>query len=379
MTTIAYDAKRIVRNATGLGNYARTLVNDLRRTLPAHCQMLLYTPDAGRDDLRSQIMETPQLRYVYPTRPGGSLRRSIWRSWGIVNDLKRDHVDIYHGLSGELPIGIKAAGIPSVVTIHDLIFLRYPEYYNPIDVAIYKAKFLLTCREAERIIAISRCTALDIVELGGVDPSRIDIIYQSCASRFSSVVSEETIASAIKKYSLPKRFVLNVGTIEERKNVLLAVKALPYLPDDLHLVVVGKRTKYAERVEAWARHNNVAHRLHMLSDVDNSALTAIYQLAESFVYPSRYEGFGIPIIEAIQSRLPVVACTGSCLEEAGGPDCLYVSPDNPEELASALRQTLRGAEFRDARIMRSREYVKRFENNDTARQVIEVYKKLGTK
>ena len=379
MTTIAYDAKRIVRNATGLGNYSRTLVNDLYHSLPADCRMLLYAPDRGRDDLRSQIVEADRLRYVYPTRPLGSVRRAIWRSWGIVKDLKRDGVNLFHGLSGELPIGIKASGIPSVVTIHDLIFLRYPEYYNPIDVAVYKAKFQLTCREADRIIAISRCTALDIVEFGGVDPKRIDIIYQSCGPRFASIVSEEQADSVRRQFNLPGRFVLNVGTIEERKNILLAVKALPMLPDDLHLVVVGRRTKYTDTVERWARKNNVAHRLHILSGVDNASLTAIYQMAESFVYPSRYEGFGIPIIEAIQSRLPVVACTGSCLEEAGGPDCLYVDPDNAEECAAALRQTLRGAEFRDARVMRSREYVRRFENTDTARQVIKVYNKaIGT-
>ena len=376
MTTIAYDAKRIVRNATGLGNYSRTLVNDLSRTLPSDCRMLLYAPDRGRDDLRSQIIETDRLRYVFPAKPLGAIRRAVWRSWGIVKDLRRDGVNLFHGLSGELPIGIKASGIPSVVTIHDLIFLRYPEYYNPIDVAVYKAKFQLTCREADRIIAISRCTALDIVEFGDVDPKRIDIIYQSCGSRFSSIVSEEQADSVRRQYALPQRFILNVGTIEERKNILLAVKALPMLPDDLHLVVVGRRTKYTDAVERWARKNNVAHRLHILSGVDNTALTAIYQMAESFVYPSRYEGFGIPIIEAIQSRLPVVACTGSCLEEAGGPDCLYVDPDNAEECAAALKQTLRGAEFRDARIMRSREYVRRFENTDTARQVIKVYNKV---
>ena len=216
MTTIAYDAKRIVRNATGLGNYARTLVSDMSRLLPADCRMLLYAPDHGRDELRSQIKETQRMKFVYPKKANNSITRAIWRSWGIVKDLRRDSVDLYHGLSGELPIGLKASGIPGVVTIHDLIFLRHPEYYNPIDVAIYKAKFLLTCSEAERIIAISRCTALDIVELGKVDPSRISIVYQSCGTRFSTVVSEEAVQGVRKRYMLPPRFILNVGTIEER-------------------------------------------------------------------------------------------------------------------------------------------------------------------
>lgn len=376
MTKIAYDAKRLVRNTTGLGNYSRTLVNDLSRTLPEACEMLLYTPSYGRENLREQVNMSQRMRYVYPKSAKSGIAQALWRSWGIVRDLKKDGVSLYHGLSGELPIGIRKSGIKSVVTIHDLIFMRHPEYYNPIDVMMYRAKFHLTCREADRIIAISRRTAEDIVELGGVNPKRIDIIYQSCGVRFANVVSEEAADETRRRYNLPERFVLNVGTIEERKNVLLAVKALKYLSEDIHLVVVGRRTKYADKVEKWAEKNNVAHRLHMLSGVENNALHAIYQLAESFVYPSRYEGFGIPIIEAIQSRLPVVATTGSCLEEAGGPDCLYVSPDSPEECAEAIKLTLRGAEQRDLRIMRSREYVKRFENKDTAKQVMEVYRKL---
>lgn len=376
MTKIAYDAKRLVRNTTGLGNYSRTLVNDLSRTLPEACEMLLYTPSYGRENLREQVSMSQRMRYVYPKSAKSGIAQAIWRSWGIVRDLKKDGVSLYHGLSGELPIGIRKSGIKSVVTIHDLIFMRHPEYYNSIDVMMYRAKFHLTCREADRIIAISRRTAEDIVELGGVNSKRIDIIYQSCGVRFANVVSEEAADETRRRYNLPERFVLNVGTIEERKNVLLAVKALKYLSEDIHLVVVGRRTKYADKVEKWAEKNNVAHRLHMLSGVENNALHAIYQLAESFVYPSRYEGFGIPIIEAIQSRLPVVAATGSCLEEAGGPDCLYVSPDSPEECAEAIKLTLRGAEQRDLRIMRSREYVKRFENKDTAKQVMEVYRKL---
>ena len=140
--------------------------------------------------------------------------------------------------------------------------------------------------------------------------------------------------------------------------------------------MVGRRTKYTESVEKTAKKLGVADRLHILSGIDDNDLQAIYQLAETFVYPSRYEGFGIPIIEAIQSGLPVVACTGSCLEEAGGPDSLYVSPDDPVMLAGAIKQTLKDAGGRKERIKSSRMYVKRFENNDTAKRVIDSYKKI---
>jgi glycosyltransferase involved in cell wall biosynthesis len=115
--------------------------------------------------------------------------------------------------------------------------------------------------------------------------------------------------------------------------------------------------------------------LHVVPDDD---LPALYRMADAFVYPSRYEGFGIPIIEAIRLGLPVVACTGSCLEEAGGPDSLYVGPDDDEAMAHAISQMLYGAEGRERRIERSRDYVQRFENTGAAQRFVELYKELTT-
>ena len=136
---------------------------------------------------------------------------------------------------------------------------------------------------------------------------------------------------------------------------------------------MGRRTPYADAVLQEADRLQVAHRVHILNGVPNADLPAIYQMAEACVYPSRYEGFGIPIIEAIQSGLPVVACTGSCLEEAGGPDSLYVSPDDAEGMADAIRRSLKGAEGRHERILRSQQYVHRFEGTDVAGQVLALY------
>ena len=167
-----------------------------------------------------------------------------------------------------------------------------------------------------------------------------------------------------------------MGTVEERKNILLAVKALPLLPSDLHLVVVGRQKPYARKVLSEAERLGVDSRVHFLQGVPNADLPALYQMAEACVYPSRYEGFGIPIIEAIQSGLPVVACTGSCLEEAGGPHSLYVDPDDPAALSRALLQVLKGAEGRDERIRQSQEYVRRFEGTDVASQVLQLYEEL---
>ena len=372
--TIGYDAKRIVRNETGLGSYGRTLVNDLAPIMP-DVTLRLYAPDAGRNDLRCQVQSRENVRFCYPRHLRFRLQRDWWRMKGVVKDLRRDGVELYHGLSGELPEGLSAAGIPGVVTVHDLIFLRHPEFYPALDAFFYKLKFRKMLREATRIIAISACTKRDILYYGDFPEDRIDLVYQSCSTRFSQPVSPSLLVEARRKYRLPQRYVLNVGTVEVRKNILLGIRAMAKLPADLHLVIVGRQTKYQKQLDAEIRKLGLGNRIHFLQGVPNTLLPAVYRQAEAFIYPSRYEGFGVPVIEAIQSGLPVVAATGSCLEEAGGPDSLYVDPDDADGAAAAV---LSAMENRTGMVERSRHYVRRFENQDVASQVLEVYgKALG--
>ena len=372
---IGFDAKRIVRNGTGLGSYGRTLVNDLAQR--QDLALRLYAPDKGRDDLRSQIIERPNVRFCYPHFSSSiHLPSSWWRMKGVVTDLQRDGVQLYHGLSGELPIGIRKSAIRSVVTIHDLIFLRHPEFYNWVDTKIYAWKFRQTLREADHVIAISECTKRDILYYGDIDEQKISIVYQSFAPRFSVEVSEEQRTQVRSAYQLPQRYILNVGSIEARKNILQAVQALPLLPDDVALVMVGRHTPYTDRVLQYVQEHHLEERVRVLHGVPDEHLPMLYALAESFVYPSVYEGFGIPIIEAISCGLPVVACSGSCLEEAGGPDSLYVQPGNVEAMAAAIRLTLVGAEGRELRIENSKKYIRRFSGCNVADQVVNVYQSL---
>ena len=323
---IGFDAKRIVRNGTGLGSYGRTLVNDLA-SYPL--ELRLYAPDQGRDELRQQIRQQENVSFCYPAQSALPFSKALWRSKGIVSDLKRDGIKVFHGLSGELPIGIRQSGIKSVVTIHDLIFLRHPEFYHWIDTKIYAWKFRQTLREADHIIAISECTKRDILAYGKVDERKISVIYQSCAPKFS--VSQSAMPS--------NRYILSVGSIEARKNILLAVKALPFLPEAVSLVIVGRHTPYTDEVIAYAKKEGLTHRIKIMHGVSDEKLPKLYAEAEAFVYPSRYEGFGIPIIEAISCGLPVVAfdCPwGPRAIIVDGEDGLLVQNGNVKALADAL-------------------------------------------
>ena len=372
---VGFDAKRIVRNNTGLGSYGRTLIRGLAYQ-PDSLRLRLYAPDHGHDQLRSQVEGLPRVTLCYPKATFLPFDKALWRDHGIVRDLKKDRVQVFHGLSGELPRGIRRSGIRSVVTIHDLIFLRHPEFYPWIDAKIYAWKFRRTLKEADHIIAISECTRRDVLELGDVDPSLVSVVYQSCAPRFSKTPSPVEQEQVRLKYGLPKRFILNVGTIEQRKNILLAVKALEALPSDLSLAIVGRHTPYTNQVLEYISSHGLHRRVFILHDVPDADLPSLYAQAEVFVYSSVYEGFGIPVIEAVSCGLPVVACTGSCLEEAGGPDCLYVSPDDPEALADAIRQSMKGAPDREERIRRSQDYIRRFQGDDVASQVTAIYRHL---
>lgn len=373
---IGFDAKRANANRTGLGNYSRYIIEVLARR-HSGLDMTLYVPKKKHLESYDALLAYPQVSEMLP-RPGfRSWIKSIWRTFGLAADLQKDKVCVYHGLSNELPAGLTRRGIGSVVTIHDLIFLCHPGFYKPVDRLIYTWKFRYACRAADRVIAVSECTKRDIIRFFGIDPRKIEVVYQGCDPAFAAPVPAGELQRAKNAYALPDRFVLNVGSLEERKNLLLIVKALQRLPVDVHLVAVGRHTKYTERVERYIAEHGLTERVHLLHGIPFTDLPAIYRLAEVFAYPSRYEGFGIPIIEAISAGLPVVAATGSCLEEAGGDACLYVDPDDDEALARALGRLLEDRELRERVIGASREYIRRFDRDAIADRIVGIYREIA--
>jgi glycosyltransferase involved in cell wall biosynthesis len=371
---IGFDAKRAVCNNTGLGNYSRYVIEILSKYFP-YDGYVLFAPERKENSRLKTILSRINISFVFPH---GISRRfsSLWRISGIKKDIWKSNVVIYHGLSNELPIGIKRTGVKSVVTIHDLIFLRYPEYYKPIDRAIYRFKFGLACRNADKIIAVSECTKRDIVSFFGISAEKIRVVYQGCHPAYGADVPEERKRAVVEKYGLPPRFLLNVGSIESRKNLLLAVKALKNVPDDIHLVAVGKSTSYQREVEMYAEKSGLSPRLHLLNDVTFEDLPVIYRLASVFVYPSFFEGFGIPVIEALSSGVPVIAATGSCLEEAGGPGSIYVNPNDDTELSKRIIEILNDAELSKTMVETGMEYVKRFSEETIASEIMKVYDSL---
>lgn len=373
---IGFDAKRAVQNYTGLGNYSRYIIKILCQFYPQN-EYILFTPKK-RFNQQLDILqkEYPQIKIVHPIEYLWKKLKAIWRVWGITEQIRKDDIRIFHGLSNELPINIKKSKVKSVVTIHDLIFLHFPQYYKPIDRKIYTYKFRKACQNADKIIAISECTKRDIMRFFHIPESKIEIVYQGCDESFHKEATEEKKKEVKAKYNLPDQYILNVGSIEDRKNVLLVVNAMKYLPQSTHLVIVGKRTSYTEKVELAIQREKLQDRVHIHHNIPFQDLPAIYQQAEIFVYPSRYEGFGIPIIEAMHSGIPAIGATGSCLEEAGGPNSMYVNPDDVTGLADALNEILSKPEKRKEMILHGKEYVKRFSEETQAGELMNIYNQL---
>lgn len=380
---IGFDAKRAYHNGTGLGHYSRTLISSLAEFYPEH-EYYLFNPKA------SSKFYLPQLKNIHEELPQGFLSKifsSVWRSSWVKKDLKEHKIDLYHGLSHEIPIGIKKTKTKSVVTIHDLIHERYPEQYNAIDVKIYNKKFRYACENADTIIAISNQTKQDIINFYKTPEKKITVCYQSCDPIFSQTISEEEKDRIKKLYDLPEKYFLYVGSIIERKNLLTICKALILLKGEFNipLVVIGDGGKYKQKIKNFISANRLEKQLIFLSE-HNVANTesfrtakdfpAIYQSAVAMIYPSTFEGFGIPVLEALFSKLPVITSDISSLPEAGGDAACYVDLLNAEEIAEGMKKIFYDEQLRGTMKQKGIIHAQNFTQQKCAEAVMNVYKSL---
>ncbi|WP_017258973.1 glycosyltransferase family 4 protein [Pedobacter arcticus] len=369
---LGFDAKRLYHNTTGLGNYSRDLIRILTEYYPENTYQL-FNPKKGKHKLftsnTSSIIERNPEDFISRSIP------SFWRSSGIKNDLKKHEIDLFHGLSGELPFGITKTNIKSVVTIHDLIFIRYPHLFKYIDRKTYLKKFSYAAKNSNKIIAISEQTKLDIIDFLGINEDKIEVIYQGCHPAFKKEENKQEQNSLILKLGLPKDFILNVGTIEARKNVFNVVKSIKDL--DVPLVIIGKETNYSNEIYKYVAQNNLTKRVIFLKGISMNDLALIYKSAKAFVYPSLFEGFGIPIIEALYSKTPVIITADGVFPEAGGPSSYYVDPNNIDELTHAIKDVLSNSELSSNMVKDGFRFVQKFNDDVIAKQMNDLYTKVS--
>ena len=373
---IGFDAKRAYKNFTGLGNYSRFILKSLSHNFPNN-DYLLFTPENRKETAeishachnQNQKTITPHQLWKLPCISG------IWRSvFQGVNHGERE-LDIFHGLSNEIPL-LKNKSTKYVVTVHDLLFCRYPELFNPIDVQIYRMKMARSCRAANQVIAVSEQTKKDLISYFRIDPDKIKVVYQGVHEIFHQEVSPGNMLEVKQKYNIPDRYLLFVSTIDKRKNAQLILQALKERKDwNYPLVVIGRQTSYQTHLNNYIAENNLQDKVIFLHNVCFEDLPALYKSAHVFIYPSYFEGFGIPIIEAQRMGVPVITSTGSCFREAGGNGALYGKPDDTAELIAHI-DLLNDETQREILIQKGYLNIKRFDQQIISRQMMEIYEEL---
>ena len=372
---IAFDAKRAFQNFTGLGNYSRNLIQGLATAFPS-IEYHLFTPCIRHEAFNSFVEAHPRMHAHVPHSKIDRSISSLWRSLTIHKELQKLKPAIYHGLSGELPLKMPS-GIKQVVTVHDLIFMRYPEQYAAIDRKLYVWKHRKACQQADRVIAISQQTKEDIVHFLGIEASKIEVIYQSCSDDYFSVASQEKL-NFIEQLGLNGPYILNVSSFNKRKNQLKLLQAYHNgsASQSHQLVLVGNGGDYLKEVEAYINKHALHDKVRVFKDFDPEHLPALYQAAAFFVYPSFFEGFGIPIVEAQASGKAVVTSHGSCFKEVGGLHSIYVDPNSVESIGDAIDQLAINEEKRESMEVAGAKWAQQFTLKQFAEHTMQCYQQL---
>ena len=380
---IGFDAKRMFKNDTGLGNYSRSLVQSLTILYPQY-HYHLFTPNSTN---KYQLKNTTNINIHTPTTWLYKKLTSLWRRKGMVKDIEKLNLQIYHGLSNELPLGIEKTNTKTIVTVHDVIFERYPESYHFDERYVHRYKVRKACTIAHAVIATSIQTKKDLIAYYQIPAAKITVCYQSCNPIFKQLLAQPAIEIIKEKYNLPASFFLFVSSITKRKNLITICKAMVLIKNtiDIPLVVIGNGKKEKENVIQLMKSNGMLNKIIFLNDiakeknigyVTNADLPAIYQLAKALIYPSFFEGFGIPLLEAMWSGLPVITSHTSSLPEVCEDAALYFNPNDAAMLSTHLIAISSNIELQQNLRQKGFEQAKKFTEELFAKKVMQLYQQV---
>jgi glycosyltransferase involved in cell wall biosynthesis len=349
---IAIDARKL--HDFGIGTYIRNLLRHLARTDQDNEFVLL----CGEADLGVAAQLGPNFRAVLEPSPNYSLREQVHVPWV----LRRERPDLYHAPHYVLPAGVRC---PSVVTIHDCIHLMFPQYLpNRVAYAYARAQMWTAARRSDCILTVSEASKRDILHLFNVAPEKIVVVYNAIDSHFAVTPSDEAVTRVRERYQLDHRFVLYVGNIKPHKNLLRLIEAFDELRqgelEDLKLLIIGDEISKLPALRRAVHRHKLHKHVRFLGYLADDQLAILYRLASVFAFPSLYEGFGLPPLEAMASGTPVVTSNVSSLPEVVGDAAVLVNPYDVEAIVDGLRRVLTNptlaAAMRQKGIERAREF-----------------------
>jgi len=368
---IAVDARKL--HDYGIGTYVRNILKQLARQDHLNEYVVVCRPEhAG---LSAEL--GPNFRDVLD----GSATYSLAEQVSIPLDLRRNRIDLFHEPHYVLPPLVPC---PAVVTIHDCIHLRFPQYLPSRLAHVYARTFLWTAtHQADRIITVSEASKRDILQYFNIPPEKIEVIYNGIDERFWIPPPDEDIERVRQRYQLTERFILYAGNIRPHKNLERLIDSFDQLRragfDELKLLIIGDEiSRYATLRRAVHRHKLHKH-VRFFGFVPDHTLAALYRLAAVFVFPSLYEGFGLPPLEAMASGTPVVTSNVSSLPEVVGDAALMVDPYDCEAIAGAIRMLLTDDTLRADLRARGLARAKEFSWAKAAERVREIYAEVGGK
>jgi len=357
---IGFDAQSLTGNfQTGLGVYSHGLV----RVMEKHPEAL-------------------DLRLIWP-KPRKPFRRTaerlLWEQYHFVLGAIREEVDLVHMPCFSVP---KFTRIPKIVTAHDLIVLKYPVLMPP-GSRWYFAKWIpYTWKCADHIIAVSRTTKDDLVQLLGLDPDGITVIYHGLKPGFNRTTDPHEINRVRFRYQLPGEFFLTVGSFEPRKNINRAIEAFSQFADwnrTLKLVLVGKENAYQGKMRALAEELGIEEQVMFPGYVPDKELATLYSLASAFIFPSAAEGFGLPLLEAMATGCPIIASDLTVFKEIAGDAAVFVPVGDPDALSVEMQKTLEDPGHRSELFRKSLARSLHFDWDHTAEMTLRVYMRVLTR
>lgn len=338
---IALDGLPLCQPLTGIGHYTLELAHALAQNEKAD-KVAVLSPRAFHSSARkNEQLNGPSL--VHATL--NPIIRSWWRS-GLLSYLRKNEFDVFHGTNYDLPLGVSC---PTVVTIHDLSTLLYPQTHEKKNVARAQQRLPIIAQTAARIITPTEAVRREVAEHLGVSLEKIVAIAEAARSFFHRVAPQETTLTR-QRFDIGDDFLLYVGTVEPRKNLLTLIKAFEQLATDrpnLQLVISGKRGWMVDDLMTYAKRSQASRQIIFTGYLGDVDLRALYSSCRVFIYPSFYEGFGLPPLEAMACGAPVIASDIPSIAEVVGDAAVLLDPKDLNLLAESIEHLLENIDARE--------------------------------
>lgn len=374
MIRIGIDATPLPPQPVGAGNYIIQLIRALA-TSKAEFEFVIYAQESGRELIAAPL--SPNLEWVIvPDQSPGI--RLIWEQAFLPKVVKKSGVQILHSLHYTRPMNLSCA---SVVTFHDMTFFLFPQLHTYFKRIFFPLAIRQSARKADALIAVSESTRQDSIRLLRISPNKIHTVRSGINEEYHLITEPSLLEACRQKYNLPEKFILFVGMVEPRKNLPLLLNVYAKLAlqvDCPPLVVVGRFGWMVEDIFQQVRKLNLQNKIHFTGYIPGQDLPIVYNLAQIFVYPSIYEGFGFPPLEAMACGTPVITSAVSAMLEHVGDAGMLVPPQDEEALLQAMLSVLTDRVLHQQLSIKGQAQAKQFTWQRTAQETLNLYRQIAT-